>query len=108
MKEKIKMPITKKLKLKHKRLILLIGILLVILLGLFFLTTNKNNVEKTMETENGELKEHKEEDKKINIVDINSKSRPYAVMINNIGVARPLQSGLQDAYIIYELIVEDI
>lgn len=44
--------------------------------------------------------------KKLNILDINSTYRPYAVMINNIGAARPLQSGLQDAYIIYELIVE--
>ena len=43
---------------------------------------------------------------KIKIVDVNSKSRPFAVMINNISVARPLQSGLQDAYIIYEMIVE--
>lgn len=44
--------------------------------------------------------------KKINIVDLKSTSRPFAVMINNINVARPLQSGLQDAYIIYEIIVE--
>lgn len=45
-------------------------------------------------------------EKKIKIVDMNSKSRPYAVMINNIKEARPLQSGLQDAYIIYEIIAE--
>ena len=44
--------------------------------------------------------------KKLKIVDEESKSRPYAIMINNLGVARPLQSGLQDAYIIYEMIVE--
>ena len=44
--------------------------------------------------------------KKVQIVDTDSKSRPFAVMINNIAVARPLQSGLQDAYIIYEMIVE--
>lgn len=42
----------------------------------------------------------------VKIVDLKSKSRPFAVMINNISVARPLQSGLQDAYIIYEMIVE--
>jgi len=46
------------------------------------------------------------EEKKLNIIDLDSKSRPYAVMINNIGVARPVQSGLQDAYVVYELIVE--
>ena len=44
--------------------------------------------------------------KQVKIVNLESKSRPYAVMINNLGTARPLQSGLQDAYIIYELIVE--
>ena len=46
------------------------------------------------------------EPEKLKILDLDSKSRPYAVMINNVGTARPLQSGLQDAYIIYELIVE--
>ena len=45
-------------------------------------------------------------EKKLQIVDENSTSRPYAVMINNIKVARPLQSGLQDAYLIYEIIAE--
>lgn len=44
--------------------------------------------------------------KKLTIVDENSTSRPYAIMINNINVARPLQSGLQDAYLMYEIIVE--
>ncbi len=48
----------------------------------------------------------KEEKPKLKIVDLNSKSRPYAVMINNINVARKYQRGLQDAYIIYELIAE--
>lgn len=45
-------------------------------------------------------------EKKLNIVDVNSKSRPFAVMINNLNAARPYQSGLQDAYIVYEIIVE--
>ena len=48
----------------------------------------------------------KEPEKTVQIVDLNSTSRPYAIMINNISTARPLQSGLQDAYIIYEIIVE--
>ncbi len=58
----------------------------------------KNNTEEVIPNE--------PEEKKLQIVDVNSNSRPYAVMINNINVARPLQSGLQDAYIIYEIIVE--
>ena len=44
--------------------------------------------------------------KSLNIVSPSSTSRPYAVMINNISVARSLHSGLQDAFIIYEMIVE--
>ena len=42
----------------------------------------------------------------IQIVDVNSKSRPYAVMINNLGAARPYHTGLQSAYLVYELMVE--
>lgn len=42
---------------------------------------------------------------KISIVDVNSKTRPYAVMINNHAAARPT-AGLQDAYIVYEIVVE--
>lgn len=43
--------------------------------------------------------------KKLKIVDENSKSRPYAVMINNNHQAWP-HAGLQDAYITYEIIAE--
>ena len=42
---------------------------------------------------------------KIQIVDVKSKTRPYAVMINNNHEAWP-QCGLSDAYIVYEIIVE--
>ena len=44
--------------------------------------------------------------KKLNIIDVNSDTRPYAVMINNLALARPYQSGLQDAFIVYEIVVE--
>lgn len=43
--------------------------------------------------------------KKLKIVDENSKSRPIAVMINNNHVAWP-HAGLQDAYLVYEIIAE--
>ena len=43
---------------------------------------------------------------KLKIVDVNSKSRPVAVMINNLSAARPVQSGVMHAYIVYEIIVE--
>lgn len=61
--------------------------------------TSYNNDDKgnntTGKTENGD----------ITIIDINSDTRPYAVMINTHNAALP-QSGLNDAYIVYELMVE--
>ena len=43
--------------------------------------------------------------KKLQIVDEDSQSRPYAVMINNNHAAWP-QCGIQDAYLVYEIIAE--
>ena len=97
---------------KHVNKKALIGVLLAIILGILAivlgLNVTKNKVDNnTSVDDNNEGKEEtKEEKPKISIVNPESKSRPYAVMINNISVARPLQSGLQDAYIIYEMIVE--
>lgn len=42
---------------------------------------------------------------KVKIIDVNSNTRPYAIMINCHNGALP-QSGLQDAYIVYEIMVE--
>lgn len=105
-KENLEIPKTKikKLKLKHRNLFIIIGILLLILACLFIFTNKKE--EKTNDKKQETKEELKENEKKLSIVDENSNSRPYAVMINNIGTARPLQSGLQDAYIMYEIIVE--
>jgi len=47
----------------------------------------------------------KEPEKKLQIIDEDSTSRPYAVMINNNHAAWP-QSGVQDAYLVYEIVVE--
>lgn len=43
---------------------------------------------------------------KLQIVDEDSDSRPYAVMINNHAQARRNHAGLQDAYLVYEMVVE--
>lgn len=44
--------------------------------------------------------------KKLTIVDEESKSRPYAIIINNLPSAMKVQTGLNDAYIIYEFPIE--
>ena len=44
-------------------------------------------------------------DSAIKIIDVNSNTRPYAVMINCANEALP-QAGLKDAYMVYEILVE--
>ena len=90
-------------KIKKEYLLIIIVLAVVALLGtLIYLTTskkNKNNSENDTSTTTTTVK-------KLNIVNEESKSRPYAIMINNVEGARKLQSGLQDAYMVYELMVE--
>ncbi len=43
---------------------------------------------------------------KIDIVDVNSNTRPFAVVVNNATVAVKVQQGLQKAYMVYEIPVE--
>lgn len=91
-------------KKKNMQIVIIIS-LAVILIGLILfliLRNNKNDggndEEKTTTTTTTT--------KVVKIVNEASKTRPYAVMINNVDGARKLQSGLQDAYIIYEMMVE--
>lgn len=46
------------------------------------------------------------EEETLKIMDPNSKTRPIGIMINNHPAARPYHAGLQDSYLIYEVIVE--
>lgn len=73
-------------------------ILILLLLGGagYYYLNEKPEIKKTLE---------KKIVKKLKIVDENSKSRPYAVMINNNHQAWP-HAGLADAYITYEIIAE--
>lgn len=91
---------------KNKKMIeTLLIILIAVILGIgiyYFFYSNKSSVKNM----NDKPTTTTTTTKKLQILDPETKSRPYAVMINNIAVARPLQSGLQDAYIIYEVIVE--
>ncbi len=96
----------KKRKLSKKAKILIVIILLLIISTLFaLLIFNKgkgsNDKKKTSTTTTTTKKEEP-----IKIVDVNSNSRPFAVMINNNKAVWGYQAGLQDAYITYEMIVE--
>lgn len=92
--------------MNKKTLILIIVLVLTIALAGAVLAV-KFLKNKDVSANNGEGKEEAEVVvlKKIKIVDENSKTRPYAVMINNNHAAWP-QCGVQDAYIVYEIIAE--
>lgn len=86
-------------------------ILIVVILGLVTtfavvkFTGNKENNDDDSNTNQSSGTEIEEEEEDITIIDPNSKTRPYAVMINCHNGALP-QAGLQDAYIVYEIMVE--
>ena len=92
----------KKANKKKVLIIALVSIVLIIgvVLGIIFLGGNS-----TTETAVEPDEEIKVVLKKVKIVDEDSKSRPYAVMINNNHAAWP-QCGVQDAYLVYELVAE--
>lgn len=97
--------------MKNKKVLFIIIVLICLLLGagLYFILTGTkglNNEKDKPGTSTTDKVVTTTAASKLKIVNPDTKSRPFAVMINNVDVARPLQSGLQDAYIIYEIIVE--
>lgn len=100
---------------ENKKAMTILGGIIVLLSIGFILFTVFNRKEPPVvdneETENVNNEVSKPNEKEevvetIKIVDVNSKTRPVAVMINNLNAARPYHSGLQDAYLVYEIIVE--
>jgi len=92
------------MKKLNKNITIIIAIILLltgVVLAVVLLTDKEDN--KTTGKEDKVVEKIPE---KVKIVDIESKSRPYAVMVNNLNEARQIQSGLSEAYMIYELIVE--
>lgn len=96
-------------KNKNTKILIIILIAIIIISGVI-LAIKVINPNKKKEV-NGKVNQTEEkndeipEAKKIQIVDENSNSRPYAVMINNNHSAWP-QCGVQEAYIVYEIIAE--
>lgn len=94
---------------KGKRIILLFCVLIIfvaVFICIFVFkdrSLNETSNDKEIETEE---KESEKLEKKVQIIDLESDSRNIAVMFNNIKNVWGYQSGLQDAYIIYEMIVE--
>lgn len=98
-------------KMKKNKKIKLVSILIVIvalIAGTTFIfgkNVFKKAADKVKENVTEKKKEPKEEPK-VQVINEDSTRRPFAIMINNLHPARQMHSGLQDAYIIYEMIVE--
>ena len=84
-------------KKKQSRWLFVVLLLAIIVVGGYYVAENPELLK--------EKPEIIPEDKRLQIVDESSKSRPIAVMINNNHEAWP-QAGLQDAYITYEILAE--
>lgn len=98
----------KKRKSKKGKIIFFIIFILFLVgasFGIYKALENENNT-KTKNDPKDDIPALKEAVKKLQIIDEDSNSRNIAVMYNNISTVWGYQSGLQDAYIVYEIIVE--
>ena len=85
------------------KLLIIILVVLIIVAGVLLALKVLNKGQGEVTT--GQIAEENKEEPKVQIVDMNSKTRPYAVMINNNHAAWP-QCGLEDAYLVYEIVAE--
>lgn len=93
-------------KTRKKLLGFILAGILIIGGGITYLSFNKNADSTEKENKASENKVIEEPVKKVSVIDLDSKSRPYAVMINNNSAVWKYQSGLNEAYIVYEMLVE--
>ena len=90
---------------KKKKLIIAIIVLIILIAAVFFCYFKFGKKSKIkISNDGGKISIEKEPE--VQIVNLKSKTRPYAVMINNLNDARRVQSGLSKAYIVYELLAE--
>ena len=98
--------------MKNKKILIVCIILIAIFLFCvaFLVIKSKKNVETVAkETEQVETELQKEEEipkEKVDIIDVKSVTRPYAIVVNNTPVAVKVQTGLNKAYLVYEFPTE--
>ena len=98
-----------KRKMNMKKLLIFISVLIVLIIVVLLLVLkpkNNNNQSKSKKDNKTVEKKPVVPKEKVDIIDINSKSRPFAVVVNNTPVAVKVQEGLNKAYIVYEIPTE--
>lgn len=93
---------------KNKLILVIVLIIMVILtlVGILLIHKNLKLDNNTVATTDESNNEEKTIAKKVDIIDVNSKTRPYAIVVNNTDVAVKVQEGLNDAYLVYEIPTE--
>ncbi len=97
--------------MKKKRLIIIIAstiLVLAIIAVIVMLSISKSNNNEELSKKDNEQNnlEVNLQEEKVDIIDINSKTRPYAIAVNNTAVAVKVQEGLNKAYLVYEIPTE--
>lgn len=96
--------------MKSKTKIIIAIIVVAIVLGIvgvvIALSTNSNKTDLATEEDKNNVINNEELKGKVDIVDVNSKTRPYALSVNNTPVAVKVQEGLNKAYIVYQIPTE--
>lgn len=95
-----------KKKDKKKLIIFIIAGFILLASGITALILFNSKTEEAGKTIDQEASPVVEEKKKVKIVNEDSKSRPYAVMINNNSAVWRYQSGMNQAVLVYEMLVE--
>jgi len=107
----------------NKTIFIIISAIIIILVGCSIgLIFNRDKIEKILNKDNTSneniintssnnnqtenLNSGESDNDIVDIIDINSNSRPYAVVVNNTAVAVKVQEGLNKAYIVYEIPTE--
>ncbi len=94
---------------KKNIIIITIIIIGIIIAGAFFkikFAKKSTTIGTTSVSNENKLVVDTKENNKVKIVDENSKTRPYAIVVNNTPVAVKVQTGLNKAYLVYEIPTE--
>ena len=96
--------------MKSKKFLILLAIIVIIVTSVILLINKGySNKAETNYNQNQSIQEQEEtviigdRENKIDVIDINSKTRPYAISVNNTPVAVKVQTGLNKAYLVYEI-----
>ncbi|MCR5147043.1 MAG: DUF3048 domain-containing protein [Clostridia bacterium] len=105
--------------MKNKKILIVVLVILSIsviaLISAFFaIHYIKNKQESNIQNQSNNVTEtepvtvvvNQQPENKVDIININSKTRPYAVVVNNTPVAVKVQTGLNKAYLVYEIPTE--